>query len=57
MIKITKTFLLPVFQVVVHFTAAWCFPSVAMGAVFEELASKHRDVLFLVVDVDEVKVR
>ncbi|RVW94780.1 thioredoxin-like protein CXXS1 [Vitis riparia] len=41
--------------VVVHFTAAWCIPSVAMTAVFEDLALNYQDMLFLVVDVDEVK--
>lgn len=46
-----------VLQVVVHFTAAWCIPSVAMTAVFEDLALNYQDMLFLVVDVDEVKVK
>ncbi|KAF8029978.1 hypothetical protein BT93_E2411 [Corymbia citriodora subsp. variegata] len=41
--------------VVVHFTAAWCMPSVAMNPFFEELASTFPDVLFLTVDVDDVK--
>ncbi|XP_010247014.1 PREDICTED: thioredoxin-like protein CXXS1 [Nelumbo nucifera] len=41
--------------VVVHFTAAWCIPSVAMKSFLEELAMGYQDVLFLVVDVDEVK--
>ncbi|KAJ9671979.1 hypothetical protein PVL29_025567 [Vitis rotundifolia] len=41
--------------VVVHFTAAWCIPSVAMTAFFEDLALNYQDMLFLVVDVDEVK--
>ncbi|KAG5104571.1 hypothetical protein JHK82_041541 [Glycine max] len=41
--------------VVVHFTASWCMPSVAMTPVFEELASSYPEVLFLTVDVDEVK--
>ncbi|KAJ4976060.1 hypothetical protein NE237_001166 [Protea cynaroides] len=41
--------------VVVHFTAAWCMPSVAMNQLFEELALVHQDILFLSVDVDEVK--
>lgn len=31
-------------------------PSVAMNPIFEELASNYPDVLFLVVDVDELKV-
>ncbi|CAJ1961452.1 unnamed protein product [Sphenostylis stenocarpa] len=41
--------------VVVHFTASWCIPSVAMAPVFDELASSYQDLLFLTVDVDEVK--
>ncbi|KAI9112416.1 hypothetical protein K1719_016613 [Acacia pycnantha] len=43
------------FPVVVHFTASWCMPSVAMNPIFEELASSYQDALFLTVDVDEVK--
>ncbi|GMJ10274.1 C-terminal cysteine residue is changed to a serine 1 [Hibiscus trionum] len=41
--------------VMVHFTAAWCVPSVAMNPLFEELALSYQDVLFLSVDVDDVK--
>ncbi|GMJ14623.1 C-terminal cysteine residue is changed to a serine 1 [Hibiscus trionum] len=41
--------------IVVHFTASWCMPSVAMNPFFEELASTFQDVLFLTVDVDDVK--
>ncbi|XP_043688963.1 thioredoxin-like protein CXXS1 [Telopea speciosissima] len=41
--------------VVIHFTAAWCMPSVVMNQLFEELALVHQDILFLCVDVDEVK--
>ncbi|KAF3453536.1 hypothetical protein FNV43_RR03976 [Rhamnella rubrinervis] len=41
--------------VVVHFTAAWCIPSLAMNPFFEELALSYQDILFLLVDVDEVK--
>ncbi|OIV96116.1 hypothetical protein TanjilG_13048 [Lupinus angustifolius] len=41
--------------IVVHFTASWCMPSVAMNSFFEELASSYSNVLFLTVDVDEVK--
>ncbi|OAY26044.1 thioredoxin-like protein CXXS1 [Manihot esculenta] len=41
--------------IVIHFTASWCIPSVAMNPFFEELASAYPDVLFLSVDVDEVK--
>ncbi|XP_038997104.1 thioredoxin-like protein CXXS1 isoform X1 [Hibiscus syriacus] len=39
----------------VHFTAAWCIPSVAMNPFFEELALTFQDLLFLTVDVDDVK--
>ncbi|KAJ6332832.1 hypothetical protein OIU77_008810 [Salix suchowensis] len=42
-------------QVVVHFTASWCKPSVAMNPFFEEIAMSYKDLLFLCVDVDEVK--
>ncbi|KAE8714929.1 Thioredoxin-like protein CXXS1 [Hibiscus syriacus] len=41
--------------IVVHFTASWCMPSVAMNPFFEELASTFQHVLFLTVDVDDVK--
>ncbi|KAL7218095.1 hypothetical protein ACSBR2_011383 [Camellia fascicularis] len=41
--------------IVVHFTASWCLPSVAMNPFFEEIALSYPDVLFLVVDVDDVK--
>ncbi|KAB2044246.1 hypothetical protein ERO13_D01G060400v2 [Gossypium hirsutum] len=41
--------------VMVHFTAAWCVPSVAMNPFFEELALCYQDILFLSVDVDDVK--
>ncbi|GAB4853380.1 Thioredoxin-like protein cxxs1 [Ancistrocladus abbreviatus] len=41
--------------VVVHFSAAWCMPSVAMNSLFEELALSYQDTLFLLVDVDELK--
>ncbi|PKA63703.1 Thioredoxin-like protein CXXS1 [Apostasia shenzhenica] len=42
----------PVF---VHFGASWCIPSLAMNSYVEELAMTHQDLLFLFVDVDEVK--
>ncbi|CAI8591288.1 unnamed protein product [Vicia faba] len=42
-------------HIVVHFTASWCMPSVAMISFFEELALDYPDLLFLSVDVDEVK--
>ncbi|XWS12777.1 hypothetical protein CRYUN_Cryun37aG0119300 [Craigia yunnanensis] len=41
--------------IVVHFTASWCMPSVVMNPFFEELASAFQDILFLTVDVDDVK--
>lgn len=41
--------------IVVHFTAAWCMPSVAMNSFFEELATFFQGVSFLTLDVDEVK--
>ncbi|KAB2601066.1 thioredoxin-like protein CXXS1 [Pyrus ussuriensis x Pyrus communis] len=41
--------------IITHFTASWCMPSVAMNSFFEEIASDYPDVLFLTVDVDEVK--
>lgn len=43
-------------QVMVHFSAYWCVPSITMNPFFEEFASTYEDVLFLNVDVDEVKV-
>jgi len=49
-------FLYEILQVVVHFSAFWCVPSIVMNPVFEELASTYPDVLFLTLDVDEVKV-
>ncbi|KAL6283843.1 hypothetical protein ACE6H2_014772 [Prunus campanulata] len=39
--------------VMVHFTAAWCMPSVAMNSFFEELAFNYHDNILLLVDVDE----
>ncbi|KAJ4726155.1 Thioredoxin [Melia azedarach] len=41
--------------VVVHFTAAWCMPSVTMNPFFEELSLTYQHILFLSLDVDEVK--
>ncbi|KAK7262654.1 hypothetical protein RJT34_30229 [Clitoria ternatea] len=43
------------FPALVHFSAYWCMPSIAMNPYFEELASTYQDVVFLNVDVDEVK--
>ncbi|KAL0909545.1 hypothetical protein M5K25_020423 [Dendrobium thyrsiflorum] len=41
--------------VFVHFSASWCVPSLAMNSYVEELAMNYQDILFLLVDVDEVK--
>ncbi|KAK6154393.1 hypothetical protein DH2020_008641 [Rehmannia glutinosa] len=41
--------------IVVHFAASWCLPSLAMKPFFEELALNHKDIMFLLVDVDEIK--
>ncbi|KAL9243539.1 hypothetical protein vseg_017414 [Gypsophila vaccaria] len=41
--------------IVAHFGASWCIPSVAMNSFFEEMAITHPDVLFLTIDVDDVK--
>lgn len=43
-------------QIVVHFGASWCIPSVVMNPLFQELAFTYSDVMFLTVDVDDVKV-
>ncbi|KAK8961412.1 Thioredoxin-like protein CXXS1 [Platanthera guangdongensis] len=42
-------------RVFVHFGASWCVPSLAMNSYVEELAMNYPDILFLLVDVDEVK--
>ncbi|KAG0494553.1 hypothetical protein HPP92_005547 [Vanilla planifolia] len=41
--------------VVVHFSASWCVPSLSLNSFVEELATTYPDILFLLVDVDEVK--
>jgi len=41
--------------VVVHFSADWCVPSKYMEGIFENLALKYPEILFLLVDVDEIK--
>ncbi|ONK75738.1 uncharacterized protein A4U43_C03F20020 [Asparagus officinalis] len=41
--------------VVVDFTASWCGPCRMMAPIVSELAKKFTDVLFLKVDVDELK--
>ena len=38
-----------------HFTADWCAPSKLMVGIFENLGLKYPHILFLLVDVDEVK--
>ncbi|KAL5081762.1 hypothetical protein RYX36_010183 [Vicia faba] len=43
------------YPVVVHFSAFWCVPSIIMNPFFQKLASNYQDVLFLTMDVDEVK--
>ncbi|XP_061341809.1 thioredoxin-like protein CXXS1 [Gastrolobium bilobum] len=43
------------YPIVVHFSACWCVPSIVMNPFFQELASTYQDVLFLTLDVDEVK--
>ncbi|RDX58391.1 Thioredoxin-like protein CXXS1, partial [Mucuna pruriens] len=43
------------YPVVVHFSAFWCVPSIVLNPLFQQLASTYQGVLFLSVDVDEVK--
>ncbi|KAK4255643.1 hypothetical protein QN277_008616 [Acacia crassicarpa] len=43
------------FPVVVHFSASWCMPSVAMNPSFENLSSSYQHVLFILLDVDDVQ--
>lgn len=40
--------------VIVYFTATWCGPCRFMGPVYKSLAEKHRNVVFLKVDIDEL---
>ncbi|KAL4196777.1 hypothetical protein AMTRI_Chr04g247920 [Amborella trichopoda] len=40
---------------ILYFTAAWCGPCRFIAPVFEELASKYLEVVFLKVDIDELK--
>ncbi|CEG35665.1 thioredoxin [Plasmopara halstedii] len=42
-------------SVVVDFSASWCSPCRFIGPVFHELSAKYPSILFLKVDVDELK--
>ncbi|XP_023547172.1 thioredoxin H-type-like [Cucurbita pepo subsp. pepo] len=41
--------------IVVHFTAPWCGPRRLIAPYFSQLAKNHPSVIFLEVDVDELK--
>lgn len=43
-------------QIVVDFTASWCGPCRFMAPTFAELAKEKPHIIFLKVDVDELKV-
>uniref|UniRef100_A0A7I4CX43 Thioredoxin domain-containing protein n=1 Tax=Physcomitrium patens TaxID=3218 RepID=A0A7I4CX43_PHYPA len=42
-------------KVLVDFTATWCGPCRLMAPIFVELSKKYENIIFLKVDVDEVK--
>ncbi|KAJ2860403.1 hypothetical protein GGH94_005541 [Coemansia aciculifera] len=42
-------------KVVVDFTASWCGPCRQMSPIFSDLSGEHSDVLFLSVDIDNVR--
>lgn len=51
-----KWFLIGLLQVVVDFTASWCGPCRFIAPFFADLAKKLPNVIFLKVDIDELKV-
>jgi len=42
--------------VLIDFTASWCGPCRIMAPIFTDMAKKNPNVVFLKVDVDEMKV-